>query len=313
MLSSANDRVSAGDGLRLWFWRVATVMMTGTPVAAWSQSDPSTAAPTPAPTPLPSAASPATPTLSPVGPVDLTPWGMYLNADPVVKAVLIGLLVASVVTWTIWLAKTVEILAARRRVQAALHALSRARTTVEGAERMADRKGEVRRLIEAATMELKLSADVVETEGIKERVASRLERTRSELRAAHLPRYRRAGDHRRHRTVRRTVRHRLGHHEQLHRHLEVADHQPRGGCARHRRSAAGHRLRACRRHSGRGDLQRVRPADHRLSCVARRCIGRGVAAGQPRSRSPARRIGVAGSGRPLPRCRPRQNNSRVSS
>jgi len=111
-----------------------------------------------------------------VGPVDLTPWGMYLNADPVVKGVLIGLLLASVVTWTIWLAKTIEILAARRRVQAALTALSRARTTAEGAERMADRKGEVRRLVDAATTELNLSADVVETEGIKERVASRLDR-----------------------------------------------------------------------------------------------------------------------------------------
>jgi biopolymer transport protein ExbB len=101
---------------------------------------------------------------------------MYLNADPVVKGVLIGLLLASVVTWTIWLAKTIEILAARRRVQAALTALSRARTTAEGAERMADRKGEVRRLVDAATTELNLSADVVETEGIKERVASRLDR-----------------------------------------------------------------------------------------------------------------------------------------
>jgi len=39
-------------------------------------------------------------------PRDLSPWGMYLNADPVVKAVLIGLAFASVVTWTVWLAKT---------------------------------------------------------------------------------------------------------------------------------------------------------------------------------------------------------------
>jgi biopolymer transport protein ExbB len=102
---------------------------------------------------------------------------MYLNADPVVKGVLIGLLIASVVTWTIWLAKTVEILSARRRVRAALSALSRARTTAEGAERLADRKNnEVRRFVDAATTELSLSADVVETDGIKERVASRLER-----------------------------------------------------------------------------------------------------------------------------------------
>src|SRR5260370_13156150 len=39
-------------------------------------------------------------------PRDLSPWGMYVNADPVVKAVLIGLAFASIVTWTVWLAQT---------------------------------------------------------------------------------------------------------------------------------------------------------------------------------------------------------------
>ena len=52
-------------------------------------------------------------------PRDLSPWGMYLNADPVVKAVLIGLAFASIVTWTVWLAKTIEIVLAKRRVRAA--------------------------------------------------------------------------------------------------------------------------------------------------------------------------------------------------
>src|SRR5260370_37715264 len=42
-------------------------------------------------------------------PRDLTPWGMYLNADPVVQAVLIGLVLASIVTWTVWLAQRVRI------------------------------------------------------------------------------------------------------------------------------------------------------------------------------------------------------------
>ena len=43
-------------------------------------------------------------------PRDLSPWGMYLSADWVVKSVMIGLLIASVVTWTVWLAKTIELL-----------------------------------------------------------------------------------------------------------------------------------------------------------------------------------------------------------
>jgi biopolymer transport protein ExbB len=42
-------------------------------------------------------------------PRDLSPWGMFVNADSVVKAVLIGLAFASLVTWTVWLAKTIEI------------------------------------------------------------------------------------------------------------------------------------------------------------------------------------------------------------
>ncbi len=109
-------------------------------------------------------------------PRDLTPWGMYLNADPVVKAVLIGLLVASIVTWTIWLAKTIELMVVKRRVRAALQALSRVRSAAEGAEQLADDRNEVRRFIDAAATELRLSAGVVETDGIKERIASRLER-----------------------------------------------------------------------------------------------------------------------------------------
>jgi biopolymer transport protein ExbB len=109
-------------------------------------------------------------------PRDLSPWGMYLNADPVVKAVLIGLALASFVTWTVWLAKTIEIVIARRRVRAALAVLAGVRSTAEGVERMSAAKGEVRTLLEAAVTELKLSAGSVEREGIKERIASRLER-----------------------------------------------------------------------------------------------------------------------------------------
>jgi biopolymer transport protein ExbB len=109
-------------------------------------------------------------------PRDLSPWGMYINADPVVKAVLIGLVLASVVTWTVWLAKTVEILLARRRVAAALQILTGVRSTSEGVERLGETTGEVRRFLDAAVAELKLSTGSTEREGIKERIASRLER-----------------------------------------------------------------------------------------------------------------------------------------
>src|SRR6516165_1628121 len=109
-------------------------------------------------------------------PRDLSPWGMYLSADPVVKAVLIGLAFASVITWTVWLAKTIEIFFAKRRLRAALNKLVHARSTAEGVERLADVQGEVIQFLNAAVAELKLSTGSADREGIKERIASRLER-----------------------------------------------------------------------------------------------------------------------------------------
>ncbi len=109
-------------------------------------------------------------------PRDLTPWGMYLNADPVVQAVLIGLVIASIVTWTVWLAKTVEIFIARRRVRSALAMLAGVGSTAQGIERLAGSNGEIRDSLAAAVTELRLSAGSLERDGIKERIASRLER-----------------------------------------------------------------------------------------------------------------------------------------
>src|SRR5437588_11348467 len=56
-------------------------------------------------------------------PRDLSPWGMLLTADPLVQAVLIGLVFASVVTWTVWLAKTIELIVAGRGARRALRPL----------------------------------------------------------------------------------------------------------------------------------------------------------------------------------------------
>ena len=52
-------------------------------------------------------------------PDHLSPWAMFLSADPLVQAVMLGLVVASIATWTIWLAKSIEIArAAWTQVQA---------------------------------------------------------------------------------------------------------------------------------------------------------------------------------------------------
>ena len=108
-------------------------------------------------------------------PRDLSPWGMFLNADPVVKAVLIGLAFASLVTWTVWLAKSIEIFFAKRRVRAASKKLAGIRS-LEEVQQLAGIEGEVARYLGAAATELKLSPGLADNHGIKERIASRLER-----------------------------------------------------------------------------------------------------------------------------------------
>ena len=219
-------------------------------------------------------------------PRDLSPWGMFMAADIVVKAVMVGLVFASVLTWTIWFAKAIELLLARRRMATAIGALNTASSWAEVSLGLKKQRNSAAPLISAADIELKMSAGAISPDGLKERIASRLERVEAAA-AADRPRHRDPGHHRRDRALRRAVRHRLGHHEQLHRHLEGAHHQSRGGGARHRRSAAGDRARPGRRDPGGGDLQHVLALDRRLSRAARRRLGAGDAARQPRSRSSA--------------------------
>jgi biopolymer transport protein ExbB len=109
-------------------------------------------------------------------PRDLTPLGMFLNADIVVQAVLIGLVIASVITWTVWLAKTIELIGVRRRLRKALGALASARSTTESVKRISATKGIAGKFIDAAAAELQASAGTISNDGLKERIASRLER-----------------------------------------------------------------------------------------------------------------------------------------
>ena len=109
-------------------------------------------------------------------PRDLSPWSMFASADIIVQGVMLGLAFASVVTWTVWLAKSVELLFARRRVRSALDAISEERSLTAAAARVGARRGIVGSFLAAAQLELQLSSDVAERDGIKERVASRLAR-----------------------------------------------------------------------------------------------------------------------------------------
>ena len=107
---------------------------------------------------------------------DLSPWGMYQNADVVVKAVMIGLAIASIITWTIWIAKGFELLGAKRRLRTEIVHLKKA-TTLKEASESATKKGTLANtLVHDALEEMRLSVNTREKEGIKERVAFRLER-----------------------------------------------------------------------------------------------------------------------------------------
>jgi biopolymer transport protein ExbB len=109
-------------------------------------------------------------------PRDLSPWGMFLSADPLVKGVLLGLAFASIVTWTVWLAKTIELMAASARARRACAKLASARHLAEAVQALAKAGGAGREFIDAAVTELRLSEDGMEREGVKERLASRLQR-----------------------------------------------------------------------------------------------------------------------------------------
>nr|WP_283257912.1 MULTISPECIES: tonB-system energizer ExbB [Mesorhizobium] len=112
-------------------------------------------------------------------PHDLSPWGMFMAADIIVKAVMIGLAFASFVTWTIWLAKSLEILGGKLRISRAVRAIGDA-ATLKQASRALDRSGGPGALlVRAAEEETALSAgalDHVSGDGLKERVTSRLSR-----------------------------------------------------------------------------------------------------------------------------------------
>ncbi|AMB77656.1 MULTISPECIES: tonB-system energizer ExbB [Pseudomonas] len=107
---------------------------------------------------------------------DLSPWGMYKNADIIVKIVMIGLAIASIITWTIWIAKGFEVLGAKRRLRVEIANLKKARTLKEASESATKEGTLAHLLVQDALEEMRLSANSREKEGIKERVSFRLER-----------------------------------------------------------------------------------------------------------------------------------------
>jgi biopolymer transport protein ExbB len=115
--------------------------------------------------------SPATGGVAP-GLSELSPWTMFLNADVIVKIVMVGLSLASVVTWTIFIAKKIELGRARVGLQTALKKIVEARSLADAQIALGDKDSALSMLLDAALREARLSAGLSSDEGVKERAAS---------------------------------------------------------------------------------------------------------------------------------------------
>jgi biopolymer transport protein ExbB len=103
---------------------------------------------------------------------ELSPWSMFLSADILVKAVMIGLAFASLVTWTIFIAKMIELSLIQRGLRAALGKISDARSLAEAQFALGAKNNVLSSLLAAAMREARLSAGISSDTGIKERAAS---------------------------------------------------------------------------------------------------------------------------------------------
>ncbi|MER8652943.1 MULTISPECIES: tonB-system energizer ExbB [unclassified Mesorhizobium] len=160
-----------------------TVVEQPAPAAPVAPASPTAgqAAPTaPQPANQPGASAQAEPSaISLTLPHDLSPWGMFMAADIIVKAVMIGLAFASLVTWTVWLAKSLEILFGKLGARRAARAIGNAATLRQAGRSLGNSGGPGALLVRAAEEETALSAGAlghVTGDGLKERVTSRLSR-----------------------------------------------------------------------------------------------------------------------------------------
>ena len=155
-----------------------------TPAAPVAQQAPAVSQP---PAALPQAAAPAAPSDAGATPAEreakllkaataelkeLSPWTMFKSADVVVKAVMIGLAFASLVTWTIFIAKMLELAVVQRKVRSALIKIADARSLAEAQFALGAKGSVLASFLAAAMREARLSAGISSDAGIKERAAS---------------------------------------------------------------------------------------------------------------------------------------------
>jgi len=157
---------------------LATVWFASPLIAQQATTPPDAPAPVVTPN-SPAAPALASPTVeaaarAPVatGEHDLSPWAMFMGADIIVKAVMVGLAFASVLTWTVGIFKFMELTYSTNRLKSALRKIGEARSLAEAQLALGDKGTVLSRLLAAAMREGKMSAGISSDEGIKERAAS---------------------------------------------------------------------------------------------------------------------------------------------
>jgi biopolymer transport protein ExbB len=188
MIGMKVDRPTGKSGLRGFPGTILAALALGAifcaaPVLAQTASPAQDAAPAAGPRGVaePTVALPKSPPrvtdalLPSALPRDLSPWGMFLSAVPLVKIVMVGLAFASLATWTVWLAKTIEIWNARRAARKGLEVLASAKSLRAAEKALAQTRTPVARFVAAAAGEADRS-DALAPEGVKDRAAILLSR-----------------------------------------------------------------------------------------------------------------------------------------
>ncbi len=211
---------------------------------------------------------------------------LFLQADIVVKIVMVLLILASVWVWAIVFEKVTSLRRANRQADAFEDRFWSGGSLDE----LYDQEGAkpvhpIAAVFGAAMGEWRRSTRIAGADMARGGVRDRVDRAMTVTVDARdgpdgaldgLP-----GLGRLHRAVHRPVRHGLGHHAQLLGHRRQPQHQPGRGGARHRRGAVRHRDRPGRRHPGRAGLQQDQ---HRPARFASRLEGFGTEFGAILSR-----------------------------
>ena len=169
MIASGNNMTKRLRSAVPMFLRILAALFVGmAPTSALAQSAPASG---------PIAAAPPI-AASGLLQSDLSPWGMFLAADSVVKIVIVLLAFASVATWTIWLVKSLELIMAKRTLGQGVRDLHEASSLASAAERLSVQGSVARAMVKGAQEEWRASSDALDDrDGLKERIALHLERT----------------------------------------------------------------------------------------------------------------------------------------